>query len=71
MNENDLLQFRDTLIRIDERTQLLTQQLTEYRTSTVTRDEFEPVQTLVYGGTGLILIAVVSALIYQVIRKKP
>lgn len=36
----------------------------------VTKEEFSPVKTLVYGGTGLALVALVGAILHQVIKNE-
>lgn len=55
------------IVRIDERTKLIQEELKELRTSVVSRAEFNPVKVLVYGIVGLILSAVFAALVAQVV----
>ena len=78
------LELRDLLIRLDERTLSIEKRLNESMTTSdsritkveeyiekkcVTREEFSPIRLVVYGLVGLILVAVVTALIGLVIIK--
>lgn len=78
------LELRDLLIRLDERTLLIEKRLNESSATNdsritkveeyiekkcVTREEFSPIRLVVYGLVGLILVAVVTALIGLVIIK--
>ena len=55
----------DLLVRIDERTQTMSASMGTF----VTRREFLPVKSIVYGMVGLILASVIVALITLVIQK--
>ena len=57
----------EVLVRIDERTERQERDATRY----VTKEEFAPIRAVVYGMVGTILVAVVSALLYLVVRKGP
>ena len=78
------LELRDLLIRLDERTLSIEKRLNESSSANdsritkveeyiekkcVTREEFSPIRLVVYGLVGLILVAVVTALIGLVIIK--
>lgn len=62
----------DLLSRIDERTEtmcekidaLIKKQETEY----VTKSEFLPVKSIVYAGSGTVLLAVIGAIVALVVR---
>lgn len=61
------LNDRDLLIRLDERTQGIAEDMAELKASTasfVTHTEFGPVKALVFGAVALILAAFMGALIY-------
>jgi hypothetical protein len=79
-------ELRDLLIRVDERTLSIEKRLNESMSSNteriihienkidekcVTKEEFQPVRLIVYGLVGIILVAVVGALIGLVIMGKP
>lgn len=55
------------IVRIDERTKRIQEELKELRETVVSRAEFNPVKVLVYGIVGLILSAVFAALVAQVV----
>lgn len=61
------------LVRLDERTQTIVKELDSMNrrmeSGLVTRAEFAPVRNLVYGATGLILLAVVGAMVALVLQK--
>lgn len=61
---------RDLLIRIDERTKQLTFRFEEAKRTFVRKEEFDPVKRLVYGVVGVILTAVITALVALVVMKK-
>lgn len=78
------LELRDLLIRLDERTLSIEKRLNESSATNdnritkveeyiekkcVTREEFSPIRLVVYGLVGLILVAVVGALIGLVVIK--
>lgn len=78
------LELRDLLIRLDERTLSIEKRLNESSNANdsritkiekqieekcVTKEEFSPVRLVVYGLVGLILVAVVGALIGLVVIK--
>lgn len=62
----------DLLTRIDERTEKMCETLealiTRLESDYVTKAEFWPVKTIVYAGAGMILVAVVGAVIALVVR---
>ena len=60
---------RDLLIRIDERTKQLTFRFEEAKRSFVRKEDFDPVKRIVYGMVGIILTAVVTALVALVVMK--
>lgn len=57
-----------TLARIDERTQNLVSSINQLKESCVSQAEFKPVKALVFGGVGLVLMAVVGAVVALVIQ---
>lgn len=71
-NEKLNVTQKELLIRIDERTKALSRKFDDFekgQTSYVSKIEFEPIKKLVYGMVGLVLTAVVLALIGLVIIK--
>ena len=60
------------LTRIDERTKQLVKDIVEIKEKLeshyVNREEFNPVKNLVYAGVGVILIAVVGAIVALVVK---
>lgn len=72
MNEKHIDSNEVLLARIDERTKRLEDDmvsLKEQLTSRfVTKEEFGPIRNLVYGGVGLTLITVLSAILYLVVK---
>lgn len=56
--QQDISYMKDKLDNVDQK----------ISTHYVSRDEFEPIKRIVYGMVGLILIAVVGALVSLVIR---
>lgn len=58
----------DMSARMDKLTNEVDQKLANHGENYVTRAEFMLVQTIVYGGCGLVLLAVVGALIALVVR---
>lgn len=62
MNSTD----HDLLIKIDQ--QLTTMQI--QMSNFVTNDRFQPVESIAYGLVGLILIAVMGALVSSVVTRK-
>lgn len=66
---------RELLIKLSTQLDNLTDDVKELKsafgsmqTKFVTREEFEPIKRLVYGAVGLILVAVVGALIALVVQ---
>ena len=57
----------EALIRIDERTLAISSEIKEVKAILVTQTEFKPVRMLVYGLVALIMTAVITALVAQVI----
>jgi hypothetical protein len=78
-DDRDNQQQRDWLVssisRIDERTQQLLDQVKDIRDNAVMKREFDarfrPVQMIVFGMVGSILLAVVVALVNLVIQSAP
>ena len=60
--------WEELLIRVDERTKLIIEEMKTLKFSYVRKEEFEPVKRLVYGLVGLILISVGGAVIALVLR---
>lgn len=63
---------RELLIRIDERTKNLVKRFDEFEMNQsrfVSREEFAPIQKLVYGVVGLILVSVFGALVSLVVMQ--
>lgn len=60
----------ELLIRIDERTQTMAKELSSVKTDMVSRPEFAPVKAITYGLVALVLVAVLTALIAQVVVTK-
>lgn len=60
--------WEELLIRVDERTKLIIEEMKTLKNSYVRKEEFEPVKRLVYGLVGLILISVVGSIIALVLR---
>jgi hypothetical protein len=61
-NDHDLMIELRTIVRI------MNEKLDTLTANFVTQGEFWPVKVLVYGCTGMMLTAVVGALLYMVIR---
>lgn len=59
---------RELLIRIDERTQGMQEDIAVLKNDFVKKEEFRPIKNLVYGLVSLILTGVVGALLALVIR---
>lgn len=61
----------ELLARIDERTKSLQDDMSSVKATLsnnyITRAEFDPVKRVVYGGVGLVLVAVLGALIALVV----
>ena len=57
------------IIRIDERTKTIAEEVKLLRASVVSKAEFAPVRLLVFGMVGLVMTAVLTALVAQVIVK--
>jgi hypothetical protein len=60
--------LRELLARIDERTKNLAECVDTLAGSVVSKEEFRPVKSIVYGGVGLVLTSVVAALIALVVK---
>jgi hypothetical protein len=60
------------LARIDERTKRLEEDFIDFKekisSNLVTKEEFNPVRNLVYGGVTLVLTTVGGAILYLVVR---
>ena len=67
--------IRERLIRIDERTKAMNERM-ELRNrqvdaeleQKVSKDEFSPIKSIVYGGVGVILMSVIGAILTLVIK---
>jgi len=59
----------ELLIRIDERTKILIEDMNSLKMNYVRKEEFQPVRNIVYGMMGLIAVAVVGALIRLVVAQ--
>lgn len=57
----------EALIRIDERTRQISDEIKEVKSILVTKSEFQPVRMLVYGLVALIMTSVITALVAQVV----
>lgn len=57
----------ELIVRIDERTNVLLQEIRTIKETTVTRAEFSPVKALVYGLVGLIMTSVLVAILSVVV----
>lgn len=60
--------MKDIVIRLDERTANMARDMSELRAVIVTQPEFKPVKAVVYGLVGIVLTAVVVALVALVIQ---
>ena len=60
----------ELLIRIDERTKTMADELKDVKGSMVSRPEFTPVKLIAYGLVALVLTAVLTAVIAQVVVTK-
>jgi hypothetical protein len=58
----------DIVIRLDERTANMARDMAELRQVIVTQPEFKPVKAVVYGLVGIVLTAVIVALVALVIQ---
>lgn len=54
----------DLLVRLDERMSNMSNDLAELKERYVTKDEFQPVRAVVFGGVALILVGFMGALLY-------
>ena len=59
---------RELLIRIDERTQSIVTSIAGIESNYVRKDQFAPVQKIVYGAVGIVLVAVAVAGITLVMK---
>lgn len=66
-DEQRHLGSEELLIRIDERTQAMASDLKGVKESSVSRAEFNPVKSIAYGLVGLVLTAVIIAIVSQVL----
>lgn len=72
MTENNDVSRRQTdelVVRIDERTRAMAEELKGLKEIVITRAEFAPVRLIAYGLVGLTLTLVLTALIAGVITK--
>lgn len=58
------------LARIDERTALMLQELRDLKANMVTRAEFNPVRAIAFGLVGVAMLALLGAMIAQVLRNR-
>jgi len=59
--------LRELVVRIDERTKRMDKELTDLRREVVTRPEFTVVRLIAFGLVGLVMVAVVAALMSSVL----
>lgn len=58
------------LARLDERTASIARDVAKLQQGYVTTDRFRPVEMLVYGQAGVMLLSIVSAILYLVVGHK-
>lgn len=72
MNDKNIDTNEVLLARIDERTKRLEEDFidlkSQFTSNYVTKEEFSPIKNLVYGGVGLILVSVLTAVLYLVVK---
>lgn len=61
---------KERIARLEERADATERELAECKAQSVTRNEFEPIKTIVYGAAGMILVAVFGGLIALVIIQR-
>lgn len=61
---SDIKSLQDGFVSLSDTLRVL-------RESTVTKDQFWPVKTIVYGGVGLMLTAIIGALMAVVLARAP
>lgn len=52
------------LIRLDERTAAIAEDIADIRANSVTKTEFAPIKAIVFGAVGLVLIGFMGTLVY-------
>lgn len=65
MEEKD----RELLTRLDERTSLIWARMQQYEKLYITRTEFWPVKSIVYGGAAVVMLGVMTAVVGLVVLK--
>lgn len=65
MDEKD----RELLTRLDERTSLIWERMQQYEKQYITRTEFWPVKSIVYGGAAVVMLGVMTAVVGLVVLK--
>ena len=68
MSQHDQPTMQELLVRIDERTQRLENDIKTMKENSVTKEEFWPVKSLVYGGVGVVLVAIVGAFLHLILK---
>ena len=62
----------DLLMRIDERTEKICDSMESWesrlKNDYVSQSEFWPIKTIVYGGAGIVLVAVMTAIVALVVK---
>lgn len=66
MEEKDRTEL---LIRLDERTNNIWNHMQNYEKNYVTKKEFWPVKSIVYGGAAVVLVGVMTAVVSIVVIK--
>lgn len=59
----------DIVIRLDERTARMAEDMTELRKTIVTQAEFKPIRAVVYGLIAIVMTSVITALVALVVQK--
>ena len=62
---------RERLIRLEERVDALQKEVRRLREDCVSKNEFQPVRFLAYGGAALALAGVVGAVLTLIFRSSP
>lgn len=59
----------ELLVRLDERTELMWNRMQQYEKLYITRTEFWPVKSIVYGGAAVVMLGVMTAVVGLVVLK--
>lgn len=60
--------IKDIVVRLDERTARMAEDMAELRKTIVTQSEFKPVRAVAYGFVAVVMTAVITALVALVVR---